>query len=207
MLVYAYRNRITGKVYIGKTTLPLVERHKHHLKRVRQGSQTHFHNALRKYGVDGFELFQLAGASSVEELNALEQRYIQEFRAHERERGYNGTLGGTGGVPIQDVRDKIGISKLGQKHSEETRKKLREARKKHPGSPAKGKKWSAESREKARLSHLGKPSGMLGKNHSLEQRAKWSVERKGKRKSLKMRQRLSASRTGKKYPRVVCTGI
>jgi group I intron endonuclease len=58
---------------------------------------------------------------------------------------------------------------------------------------------SPETKEKMRQAHLGKPSAMKGKKHSLATRRNFSQQRKGVKKSLAMRQNLSATRTGLKF--------
>ena len=141
MLVYIYRNTINQKIYVGKTAFNLRKRHLEHLAQVRAGDDSYFHRALRKYGPEKFDLCLVTFARSDEEAAELEKVFIQRYRATDSKFGYNLTLGGDGLVP-----------------SEATRIKLRAARRGKP-SPAKGKHWSTEARQRASRSHTGVPKG------------------------------------------------
>jgi group I intron endonuclease len=52
----------------------------------------HFHNALKKYGVDAFTFEIIANAASLDELNTLEEKYIKEFNSIKN--GFNIRNGG-----------------------------------------------------------------------------------------------------------------
>lgn len=54
MIIYRATNKITRDFYIGKTRMTLAKRISGHIQQVRRGDGDHFHNALRKYGLDAF---------------------------------------------------------------------------------------------------------------------------------------------------------
>lgn len=88
--IYAFRNKINGKYYVGQTTDVRRRRSKHF--RAASGCWL-FNRAMRKYGRDAFEFIILeSGIQSREELNTLEMKYIAETKAYPE--GYNLTPGG-----------------------------------------------------------------------------------------------------------------
>lgn len=93
MVIYKFTNIITGKCYIGQTIQDPDHRRLEHLNTKRlQKSTTHFHNAIKKYGGDAFEFEILDHASSISELNDLEEYYIAKYNSIEF--GYNLASGG-----------------------------------------------------------------------------------------------------------------
>ncbi len=68
-------------------------------------------------------------------------------------------------------------------HSEETKKKISDAKKGFP-SPNKGKKASIETKLKQSISRKGKTSTFKGRKHSEEAKKKLSESRKGQRNSI-----------------------
>ena len=87
---------------------------------------------------------------------------------------------------------------LGKHHSEESRKKMSEARKGKP-SWMNGKHHSEESRKKMSEARKGKPSWMNGKHHSEESRKKMSEAKKGKHFSEESRKKMSEAKKGKHF--------
>jgi group I intron endonuclease len=166
MLVYIYRNTVNQKVYVGKTAFALRKRHLEHLAMVRYGDNSYFHNALRKNGPEIFEVCVVTFARSDEEASELEKMFIERYRATDPKYGYNLTAGGDGLIP-----------------SEVTRGKLRAARIGKP-SPAKGKRWSAESKQRASESHTGVKRGACSETTKDKIRAaklKSSIRHEGKK--------------------------
>ena len=91
-VVYAYINKLNGKMYIGQTTSP-ERRHKRHM--LAQTRCPHFNNAVRKHGPDGFIYEVLAdGISSRADLDEAEKYFIWLYRSNKH--GYNMTAGGEG---------------------------------------------------------------------------------------------------------------
>ena len=80
----------------------------------------------------------------------------------------------------------------GKKHSDESKKKMSEAKK--------GKKLSEETRNKMSEAHKGKHAGennsMYGKHHTEESKKKMSEAKKGKHHSEETKKRLSEAKKG-----------
>lgn len=112
MILYLIKNKTTGKEYVGITSKTLPVRWSQHKWSSENGSEYHLHRAMRKYGVDDFEISAIASASDFESLNKLESVEI-ERRSTKSPHGYNMTNGGDG------IR--------GFQHSDETRAKIRSA--------------------------------------------------------------------------------
>ena len=80
MYIYKFTHKDTGRVYIGQTIQNPNQRRLEHISGSRYSPYTHhFHNALRKYGIDAFDFEVIAEASSLDELNILEAKYVDEY--------------------------------------------------------------------------------------------------------------------------------
>lgn len=111
--------------------------------------RTHLASALRKYGVTAFTIDLLEEVATEDNLNDRERFWISHYDSTTPAVGYNMTAGGDGGLMTLEVRLKISATKTGvvfgpqphrgpaisagklasgYKHSEETRKKIRENR-------------------------------------------------------------------------------
>jgi len=174
-MIYVASHAVDGKIkrYIGQTTWPLERRrNRHECLALRCGSKTYFHNALRKYGLNSFEWDALTlPIQDKEERNAQEKLFIQLFRSHDPECGYNLTLGGEGGIPTTI-----------------TRRKLSEARNRRVISEA--------TRQRTRQSMMGKKNA-LGVVQSEEARRNTSLALKGKPKSESHRRNIGIARKKK----------
>lgn len=74
-VIYRFKNKVNGKVYIGQTVKPLRKRVIQHMTNSRPTTKVHktyFHNALNKYGFENFDLIIVERCSSQEELNERE---------------------------------------------------------------------------------------------------------------------------------------
>jgi hypothetical protein len=97
MFIYKVRNRVNGKIYISKCRRNhWRQRWAVHVAHAVAGGKTYFHKAIRKYGVEAFEIIELARAKSPEALIALEKAYIEQFQSYIPKVGYNSMLGGEG---------------------------------------------------------------------------------------------------------------
>lgn len=194
-IIYKSENKINGKVYIGKTTYGLERRRKRHESNsLNDKLNYHFLRALRKHGIDNFKWETIDTAQTEQELNLLEQLYIEEYRQNGQI--YNLTDGGEG--------------MSGYRHSEESKYKMSESTKGHAGWN-KGKKhteeakinmskasrnMSTENRKKITSSHL------KGLHPSPETRIKLSLAQKGNQKWLgkkhtkKTRLKMSLAQSG-----------
>jgi len=159
MIIYKAENKVNGKVYIGQTIKNIDKRISEHLKS-EYSCGIVFRNALKKYGIQSFEISIIDKGESREELNEKEKYWIKFYNCKVPD-GYNLTNGGNGIIGYiftPEVRKKIGDSIRGKKnpiHSEWMKKnnpnKKLEVREKM-GSPGKsngrfGKHWSEEERK------------------------------------------------------------
>ena len=94
--------------------------------------------------------------------------------------------------PSEETRRKLSEAKKGKKLSTETRRKLSEAKK--------GKKLSTEHRQKISKSLKGENNYFYGKKHSAETRQKISKSLKGKKHSAETRQKISEAKQSPEYP-------
>lgn len=147
MIVYLIRNLVNGKVYVGKTEKTLEERFKRHLSS--SSSCSLLSRALRKYGIDAFEVRPICSAFSRDALNYLEQIVIAQFGSI-APNGYNLTFGGEGGgIPSEAARLSLSEAHRGKPRSEETKRRI--------GAAQKGKTLSQEHRQNLSRAKKGKP--------------------------------------------------
>lgn len=114
MIIYKITNDINNKVYIGQTIETLADRWSAH-SRPHQGknkAKSLIAQAIRKYGKNHFTMVQIDSASSIEELNNLEIRYIKEYNC-KAPYGYNLQDGGDNKTCHPDTRLKISKSLKG----------------------------------------------------------------------------------------------
>ena len=139
MIIYKATNKINGKVYIGQTVRSLQERMAEHARH----TQTTFDRALKKYGLDAFDIEQIDSADSVDELNQKEIYWI-EFYNCVVPNGYNMCEGG-------------GNTK-GFHHKEESKRKMAEIKSTSywgENNPFFGKTHSEEARQKMSAKRKG----------------------------------------------------
>ena len=117
--IYLVTNNANGKQYVGQTTLSLATRWRLHVSAAKKPT-SYFHNAIRKYGALSFSYRELAQATTADDLNTLEKRYIEELKT--RQTGYNLAAGG------QNINhQKMRMSKLGVPLSEAHKTSLRDS--------------------------------------------------------------------------------
>lgn len=166
--IYRITNLINGKTYIGQ--------HKYEeLNDDYMGSGVLLHKAYEKYGTENFKKEIICkNVQYKETIDDMEIFYIKKEREQNSFGCYNLTDGGegsTGRLYSEETRKKMSEAKKGNQfrkgkcHSEETKKKISETNK--------GKKMSEEARKK--ISDAGK-----GRHHSEEAKKKMSEARKGK---------------------------
>lgn len=163
----------TGKRYVGITKQQLS-------RRWHAGcgykTNTHFYNAIVKYGWNNFKHLVLKDNLAKEAACALEQAYIAEYETRNPDNGYNCTIGGECGskgyIMTEEVREKLRIANLGKHHTQKTCKRLRELER---------QRWlNAEYRDNQIKKRLGKTPWNKGKKTSDEARAKQSKAKLGK---------------------------
>lgn len=181
-LIYLAKNKTNGHMYIGKTSHSLEIRKQGHLYDATvRGRNTIFCNAIRKYGIDGFDWFVLEDNILEEELNNKEKYYIAKYNTYLDKQHYNMTEGGDGFSPNEEIRNKISEANTGKKRTEEQKKAISER--------GKGRKNSDETKVKMSIS---------AKKSWTEERKKFMSEtQKGKQKTEEHKKHLSESKIKK----------
>ena len=185
--VYIITNTTDGKVYIGqgqsqeKNRAGIRGRILHHLDNLHSGqSNRHLQHAWNKFGEDAFT-FEVLLECPEEQCDYWEDYYIGVFQSWRREWGYNFDRYSRGNGP----------------RSEETIAKLR------------GKKHSAETKEKMRAAKLGKKRppevglavsrAQKGKVISDETRAKHAEASRGRKHTDAIKEKIGKAATGRKH--------
>lgn len=131
--VYIHENLTNGKVYVGITSQNPESRFREGGKGYFTGyrNQTAFQNAILKYGWDGFRHIIVANGLSEERAKIAERGIIRLFSSNDHIHGYNLTEGGDGTcgyVCSEEVRMARSKRMKGAAFSDETRKKMSEAK-------------------------------------------------------------------------------
>lgn len=208
--IYKIVNKVNNKVYIGKA-IDILKRWKHgHIIPLNKNSHknNHLQSSWNKYGEDNFD-FSIIEQCNENELNKKEKYWIRFYNSNNSQYGYNKTEGGDGLIANDEIREKLRISKLGEKNpmygkklSDEQKLKIslsnknripwnknkkgisEETRIKMSNSH-KGKSMSGEAKLKIKNNHShywkGKESPFKGKKHSKESLEKMSKSLKGKK--------------------------
>ena len=188
--VYCHVNKINEKRYIGITSQELNQR-------FRNGkgykSSPHFNYAIKKYGWDSFEHQILFSDLSEVDAKEKEIEMIAIYNTTNPDFGYNITPGGEG----YSGKDNPWF---GRHHTEQSRRKMSEARKGIPKTEEwkkkisesnKGKTFSAETKAKMSKNHAdfsGKKNPMYGRKLSDEVIEKMVKASKTKEAISKMKQ-------------------
>lgn len=112
MLVYLIENKCNGKRYVGQTTRSLDWRWRNHVGASERGAPQVINRAIRKYGPDAFVCSVLGTATSQNELDALETKFILELQTLSPA-GYNLTTGGEHPTVTDEVRAKHSVKSKG----------------------------------------------------------------------------------------------
>ena len=184
--VYAHRNKLNNKVYIGITSQLLRERWRN--GNGYKGSR-HFCSAIKKYGWDNFSHEVLFENLTKDEACEKEIEMIQLYESTNPDYGYNISKGGdkvmSGYHISEETKQKIREAHLGRKATPEAKRRISESRKgllagkrhlmygKRGGEvPMYGKHHTQEAKRKMSKKHTGKHVGeknqMYGKHHTKE---------------------------------------
>jgi len=182
----------SNKVYIGQS-VDVNRRINDNYKFYNCKEQIKLYNSLKKYGFENHK-FEVLIECSVEELNNWE-RFYQDFYINEGFEILNLKITGTddkNGYLSEEYKQKISESMIGEKnhfygknHSDETKKKISEARN--------GSEVSEEVKKKISASHKGKPK-------SEEHKRKLSEAKKGQKLSEETKKKISESLKGENSP-------
>lgn len=104
--VYIHINRTNLKVYVGQTC-QLPQRRWRNGKAYSTNQDTHFANAIRKWGWDNFEHIILEEGLTKSQADFYERMYIKEYDATNRLKGYNQASGGANAIPNDETRQKM----------------------------------------------------------------------------------------------------
>lgn len=211
--IYLVRNVLNGKGYVGLTTLPLKSRWDLHVQAARRGlKETLLHQAIRKYGAESFTVESLEEAETLDELNALERRYIRSLSTR-APGGYNLSAGG-GGTPgvkwsdeskrrasaaarkkFQDRPDLVeSYRERGRLNADHITKMVEAARRSNTG-----RRHTEETRAKVSRALLGN-SRRRGVRHAPEIVERLRQQSLGRAHSPEARAKISATKTGAKNP-------
>lgn len=169
--IYGIKNKVNGKIYIGKTGMNFGDRWDSHRALLRNNKHfnSYLQHAWNKYGEDNFE-FIIVEECSVNQLNDKEKYYISYYK--KLNKSYNIADGGEGGCFLgkhlsDETKKKIGeknrIHMLGRKMSDNTKQKMSNSQKQRyslwsdqdriewgqmTSKCASGYHWSEESKKK-----------------------------------------------------------
>jgi group I intron endonuclease len=165
-IVYKITNTINGMVYVGQTTKTLSQRRTEHvydsIGKRRRKHNSYLHLAIEKHGKVNFIAEVLNVCIDKKSLDDVERFYIKTLNTV-RPNGYNISLGGTGVMHGRkmsaEARAKISAGLTGHagaafNHTEAAKQKISNSLIGNKRSV--GRKHSAETKEKMRLSHLGR---------------------------------------------------
>lgn len=164
--VYLITNRINGKRYVGITCRGYQERFKEHVSQAANGSRLIFHEAIRKYGSDNFDVICLESNILDCDIEAKEKYYISLYNTfYENGIGYNMTEGGGGMCGYkhtEEAKKKISTGLIGHKFPESRNKKIQEAMTGREYLP----EWRASLSQSRKGRFLKEDNPFYGKHHS-----------------------------------------
>lgn len=162
MYIYKFTLNNTNRCYVGQTIQDPARRRLEHLSHSYRSEKTyHFHNALRKYGVENFTFEVIATTETIDELNQLEDKFINEFDSINN--GFNIRTGGGNKTHRADSIERMREaqrSKHARRREENggietiNKKSGYKFSKPHPKKGKESKKWSEEA--KIRYSEVAK---------------------------------------------------
>lgn len=146
MEVYRVVNMITGKSYIGKTTVGYLKRMRKHELNALNKVNRRLYDSMNHHGFSCFIVGVLSEHTSIDELNKAEISAIEEFNSL-IPNGYNMTLGGDGGYTLskwsterrENLYKQQALTRTGVKRTTEQRERMSQAQQ--------GKIISVEQRE------------------------------------------------------------
>lgn len=174
MIVYMITNKINGKRYVGQSKHTAEHRFKKHKEDALIAKRGYaLHSAIRKYGIENFEIKVLARCNSLEEMNHRESLCVKLFCTLSPN-GYNLTGGGGSKVVSEETKKKQSESRKGERHH------------------FFGKHFSDEHKANLSKTHLGRVRGPLSQEH----KDKISKSNSGKSPSQSHRDKLSKALEG-----------
>jgi len=128
--IYKITNVINKKVYIG-SAISIKKRWKQHKRLLKNNKHynTHLQSAYNKYGEVNF-IYDIIETVEIDFLLEREEFWIFELKANDNKFGYNKRIKPHSNLGIKlskKTRFKLSISHLGNKHSDESKKKIGES--------------------------------------------------------------------------------
>jgi group I intron endonuclease len=185
--IYIVTNKVNGKQYVGLTRKAVARRWSEHKTCAVIGKKTYLYSAIRKYGPDAFDVITYASVLNIEDLSCVERQIIQQLNpAYNQTNGGEFTFGRKLDAA---TKERIRQGSLGKKRTPEQKEAQRriskerwdanpefrakclealekgranvdrEKQRKATGDAARGRIWSAESRDKLSASCMGRVYG------------------------------------------------
>jgi len=95
--IYKITNKITNKIYIGKTKKSVDERFNKHIKNAKNKINRRLYDSMNHHGYDNFVVELLCVVGDNDNANNKEKYYIELYKSNIEDFGYNMTIGGDGG--------------------------------------------------------------------------------------------------------------
>lgn len=173
--IYKIVNKIDEKYYVGRTN-KFDRRWRKHKKMLRKNKHVndYLQNAWNKHGENNFD-FIIVERLNENLLLEIEQKYL-DIAKTEQDKCYNLNFDAMGGDLSKYSKNKVDTFNTMYVPTEETRQKIREARKHQV--------FTKESNEKRRVALLGPKNHNFGKHFSEKTRLKMSKNRTGKLKGI-----------------------
>jgi group I intron endonuclease len=166
--IYAIKNKVNGKVYIGKS-VNIHRRMKTHItnlnRSVTDQENEHLIRSWHKHGKENFE-YEIVCECTIDELKEKELFYIQEYESTNRDKGYNFRIDSEGGmIPLESTRKKLSLAQIKRFKDPAERKKLgdksREFWKNNPDVKEQMIKNVSKAKEKYEFFKLDKDTGEI----------------------------------------------
>lgn len=145
-----------------------------------------FHKAIQKYGWDNIKHEVLFTNLPEERAKNLEIDLVSHYK--NLNLSYNITEGGQGTTGLrktEEEKENLRRLHIGKKLSEETRRKMSEARRGRPGTML-GRKHSEETKKKMSISRSGQNNPVLGRVRTEEEKTTYRLAQKTRKKVAKI---------------------
>lgn len=138
-VIYCWTNLINGEHYVGQTTdsRGVVKRYRDHKNYAKNPNSPNYNKplpkAIRKYGIENFKMEIIHVGKDVEELNVMEEYYIQQYQSLTTQHGYNIREGGNNTTLTEETKNKMSQAhkreSIGEEKYKEQLKNLEKGRK------------------------------------------------------------------------------